>query len=134
MLPRAANDQPVLHTRKIAEPTLSWATAQNPAKDQHEHGAKGGQRERSRIEMVRRDRAPAESRPDVPAKKSPDDPEARGDEAPGGVAAGQKKLGQCTGHKSEDDPMKPERHVGQNTTFWRWQGRLPDRAFMKRRP
>ena len=67
--------------------------------------------------MVGRDGAPAESRSDVATEKSPENPEAGGDEAPGGVATGQEKLGQCTGHESEDDPMEPERHVCQNTSF-----------------
>jgi len=63
--------------------------------------------------MVGGDGAPAESRADVAAEESPNDAEASRDQTPGGVAAGQEKLGQRTSHKSEDDPMKPERHVGQ---------------------
>ena len=126
VLPRAADDDGVLHARKLSRRAhrrngedmpcvLSRSALLRPsthetADDQHDERAEGRDADRARVQIAGGDASPAELRADQAAEHRADDAEDDREDAAGRVATGHEELRERSGDQAEQDPEEPERH------------------------
>src|SRR6478672_7709024 len=116
MLSGAADDDPVFHIRNLnAAPKIRRTALQSPdepAEEEEDDRAGGGDPYRPEIKLSSRHRSPAEeSRTEPATDEGADDAEEDGDDTSGRVPPWHQKLRQCPGHEAEQNPIEPERQT-----------------------